>query len=290
MPISLVDQQLSNEISSLLKGILSNYYIINRDILAELPDDVSQPFIETYGIGEGYKGVNIPIYFNFPDTPPTTAFVLIQYEGGEEDTDSTSLGMVQGSMGSTYSKDGVSEKLKVHVDTSGDSPKAFITPSKTPYSVAGVQQVSKYNLEDDGNIYVKYFDLYKDNDIYLDVTYYPKADKGSDYIPLGTVLNEKVTVDFIASNTNTIRCLSALMTYISIYLRTTLENNGNVFLPKVVLNGMDLLEDITSATDSAEGQQLRYRRMEITYKVTQSINMSAVKKIEDIDINKEGIS
>lgn len=285
MPISLVDQQISNDISSLLQGILSNVYIINRDILREFPKDISDSFLATYGIGDNYKGINIPIYFAFPDTVPTNAFLLVQYEGGEEDTDHNSLGLVSGVRQPNSSSDIIHERLKVQVDSTGTNPVAYLSPSKDISSIISIVQTTKHTVKDN-KIYLTYFDVYANSDIYMDV-YYSYLDPYEGFnTPIGIVMNEKVTVDIISSNVNTVRCLSAIMSYISIYLKTKLENNGNVFLPQITFNGMDLIDAINSGENSIAGQQLRYRRMGITYKTIQTIGINSTNTISDINMNK----
>ena len=284
--ISLVDQQVSDDISSLLQGILSNFYIINRDILAEFPDDISNAFMETYGIGDNYKGINIPIYFSFPDTVPKSAFLLVQYEGGEEDTDLSSLGLIVGNRQANGSMSTIHELLKVQVDNSGSEPVAYLQTSQNISSVLSVVQTTNYTSKDN-KIYLKYVDSYKTDDVYMDVYYSPLSDASGFHTPTGIVMNDKVTVAIISSNVNTVRCLSAIMAYISIYLKTRLENNGNVFLPKISFNGMDLIESVNSGDDSISGQQLRYRRMEISYKTTQSVGINSTNVLSDIGM-KEG--
>ena len=59
-----------------------------------------------------------------------------------------------------------------------------------------------------------------------------------------------------------------------------MEENYNVYLPTIEMNGMDVIEDTKS--NGLDSQPLFYRRLTVTYKVTQTIdqNTSLIENIK----------
>ena len=142
----------------------------------------------------------------------------------------------------------------------------------------------------DNQISFPYLSIYDKQDIIFDVFYNIKENhKGRSY-PIGINTKEAVTIDFISSNTDTIRCLSGIFTYMEVYLRKTLEDNTNIYLPEIELNGMDMIEDVNAGNSSIGGQQLFYRRLQITYHVTQTIRQGAGENLEKIIMTEKGDS
>lgn len=287
MSIQLVDQQLADEVRSLLDGLLENSYIIRQDILSQLAKSnpkIVESFINTYCTDEHNKGKHIPLYFAFPETPPTTAFLLVQFKGSEEDTDNEVLGGNEGNYRDNSEGDIVHEHLLVQTDDKS----AFVQPKHKVKSVYSIAQTNTWDLVSADRIEVPNLDIFKDQQSYFDVYYAVLRDvKGKSY-PIGINTQEGVTIDFISSNVNTIRCLSAIFNYIEVYLRRTLEENGNVYLPQISMNGMDMVQDANNPNNSVNGQQLYYRRLTITYHVTQVINQGAGKVLDKIHTKIKG--
>ena len=80
----------------------------------------------------------------------------------------------------------------------------------------------------------------------------------------------------------------SLFVYIQIYLRHTITETYNVYDPKIEVSGMDAIENLQNQGDLS--QQLYYRRLTITYKVTQVISQSMAEKIgilKEPEINVE---
>lgn len=281
MSIELVDQHIVDEVNSLLKGILANPYIIKQEILSQLPDRIVDNFINTYGIGKGNHGVEIPLYFAFPQTPPKTAFLLAQFKGSQEDEDNAVLGNYQGNLVSNDSGNLTHEKLPVVVD----GKQAYLQPSKPIKSVYSIPQTNVYRVEDN-KVYIPYLPIYN-KDSKFDLFYIIKEENTGQSYPIGINTIEAVTIDFISNNTNTIRCLSGIFVYIETYLRKSLEDNGAVFLPSVELNGMDMVQDVSTAENSLGGQQLYYRRLTVNYHVTQTIKQNMNQTLDKIILGGE---
>lgn len=289
MSISLVDQVLVDEVTSLLRGILSNSYIIRQDILGQLPSKTVDSFIDTYGLEDGNHGIDIPLYFAFPQTPPKNAFLLAQFKGATEDTDSSVLGNLQGPLVDNSVGDLVHEKVEVKTKEVEGKKVAYGETQHPIYSIVSIPQTTAYDFTDN-QISFPYLSIYDNQDIIFDVFYNIKENhKGRNY-PIGINTKEAVTIDFISSNTDTIRCLSGIFTYMEVYLRKTLEENTNIYLPEIELNGMDMIEDVNAGNNSIGGQQLFYRRLQITYHVTQTIRQGAGENLEKIIINEKGDS
>lgn len=286
MSVSLVDQVLVDEVSSLLRGILSNSYIIRQDILGQLPSKTVDSFIDTYGLEDGNHGIDIPLYFAFPQTPPKNAFLLAQFKGATEDTDSSVLGNLQGLLVDNSAGDLVHEKVEVKTKEVEGKKVAYGETQHSIYSIVSIPQTTAYDFTDNQIIF-PYLSIYDNQDIIFDVFYNIKENhKGRNY-PIGINTKEAVTIDFISSNTDTIRCLSGIFTYMEVYLRKTLEENTNIYLPEIELNGMDMIEDVNAGNNSIGGQQLFYRRLQITYHVTQTIRQGAGENLEKIIMNEK---
>ena len=281
MSIELVDQHIVDEVNSLLKGILANPYIIKQEILSQLPDKIVDNFINTYGIGKGNHGVEIPLYFAFPQTPPKTAFLLAQFKGSQEDEDNAVLGNYQGDLISNDSGKLTHEKLPIIVD----GKQAYLQPSQPIKDVYSLPQTNVYGVKDN-KVYIPYLPIYN-KDSKFDLFYIIKEENTGQSYPIGINTIEAVTIDFISNNTNTIRCLSGIFVYIETYLRKSLEDNGAVFLPSIELNGMDMVQDVSTAENSLGGQQLYYRRLTVNYHVTQTIKQNMNQTLDKIILGGE---
>lgn len=281
MSIELVDQHIVDEVNSLLKGILANPYIIKQEILSQLPNKIVDNFINTYGIGKDNHGVEIPLYFAFPQTPPKTAFLLAQFKGSQEDEDNAVLGNYQGNLVSNDNGNLTHEKLPVVVD----GKQAYLQPSKPIKSVYSIPQTNVYEVRDN-KVYIPYLPVYN-KDSKFDLFYIIKEENTGQSYPIGINTIEAVTIDFISNNTNTIRCLSGIFVYIETYLRKSLEDNGAVFLPSVELNGMDMVQDVSTEENSLGGQQLYYRRLTVNYHVTQTIKQNMNQTLDKIILGGE---
>ena len=281
MSISNVDQQLVDEIKSLMAGILGNSTLVKSEIMGDLPTDLVDDFVATYCNDDSNRGLEIPIYFAFPTTPPKTAFLLAQYKGSVEDEDSSSLGGIQGGVQDNHEGPVLHEKVAFvyrpdeHILVGTTQNSIYNINSIPQFSIKAIESEKNYIIvhgvnDDIGSLFdgIKTTDVYYSE--YLD-------DKKADILPIGINTNEGVTIDFIASNTNTIRCLSALFLYIQIYLRHTIAETYNVYDPKIEVSGMDAIENLQNQGDLS--QQLYYRRLTITYKVTQVISQSMAEKI-----------
>ena len=292
MSISNVDQQLVDEVKSIIAGVLGNSTLVRSEIMGDLPTELVDDFVATYCTDGSNRGLEIPVYFAFPTTPPKTAFLLAQYKGSIEDEDSSSLGGIQGGIQDKHEGPVLHEKVVFAYDS---DKHVIVGNTQNPiYKINSIPQLAIQNIKfENNNISIlgvnddigSMFDVSKATDVY-----YSKYldDKKADILPIGINTNEGVTIDFIASNTNTIRCLSALFVYIQIYLRHTISETYNVYDPKIEVSGMDAIENLQNQGDLS--QQLYYRRLTITYKVTQVISQSMAEKIgilKEPEINVE---
>lgn len=275
MAIVNVDQLLLDETNSILTGVLANSNYLKNNILNSLPSDTVDSFINEYCTDSNHLGKKINTYFAFPTTAPTTAFLLFQFKGSEEDDESSALGSVEGQTISNSVGQAIHEKLVVKTQNAT----AWVEPTQEIHSVISIPQTTNYNLQDN-KVYLTYIPPYDDGQHKIDLYYNTKVEKDGYSSPIGINTNEGVTIDFVCSNISTIRCLSAIFTYIRIYLKQTLEENYNVYLPTIEMNGMDVIEDTKS--NGLDSQPLFYRRLTVTYKVTQTIdqNTSLIENIK----------
>lgn len=293
MAINTIDTYISDKISSILEGFLSSRSTLEDNILSDLPDDIVEPFINTFGYdSNGIAKQEIPVLFTFPSNKEQGTFILVQYEGSQEDGENSSLGNLQSGIYDYAEGSEIKEKSYVQVDNSGDTPVAFIQMKNDVYSVDNILEISgSDNLKFKGNkIFVPYMDLYKDYKVPVTVFYtvFRKHRDGGninhkDVMGYGINLQEVCVVDFVSNNQDTLRCLSNILLAITIYLRQTLEDNSSIYLPNVSTQGNDLIQEINTASNSVTGQQLFYRRLTITYKTTQVLETNAGDRITDVE-------
>lgn len=293
LAINTIDTYISDKISDILNGFLSSRSTLEDNILADLPDDIVEPFINTFGFNsDGIANQEIPVLFTFPQNKEQGTFILVQYEGSEEDKDNSSLGNLQSGIYDYAEGDEIKEKSFVQVDTTGESPVAFIEVKNNVYAVDNILEISgSENLAfKDNRIFVPYMDIYKSFNVPVTVFYtvFRKHRNGGninhkDVMGYGINLQEVCVVDFISNNQDTLRCLSNILLAISIYLRQTLEDNSSIYLPTISTQGNDLIQEINTASNSITGQQLFYRRLTISYKTTQILETNAGDKITDVE-------
>jgi len=293
LAINTIDTYVSDKISSILEGFLSSRSTLEDNILSDLPDDIVEPFINTFGYdSNGIAKQEIPVLFTFPSNKEQGTFILVQYEGSQEDGDNSSLGNLQSGIYDYAEGNEIKEKSYVQVDNSGDNPIAFIQMKNDVYSVDNIMEISgSDNLKfKDNKIFVPYMDLYKDYKVPVTVFYtvFRKHRDGGninhkDVMGYGINLQEVCVVDFVSNNQDTLRCLSNILLAITIYLRQTLEDNSSIYLPNVSTQGNDLIQEINTASNSVTGQQLFYRRLTITYKTTQVLETNAGDRITDVE-------
>jgi len=293
LAINTIDTYVSDKISSILEGFLSSRSTLEDNILSDLPDDIVEPFINTFGYdSNGIAKQEIPVLFTFPSNKEQGTFILVQYEGSQEDGDNSSLGNLQSGIYDYAEGNEIKEKSYVQVDNSGDNPVAFIQMKNDVYSVDNIMEISgSDNLKfKDNKIFVPYMDLYKNYKVPVTVFYtvFRKHRDGGninhkDVMGYGINLQEVCVVDFVSNNQDTLRCLSNILLAITIYLRQTLEDNSSIYLPNVSTQGNDLIQEINTASNSVTGQQLFYRRLTITYKTTQVLETNAGDRITDVE-------
>lgn len=265
--ISVTEQELKTNIDNILSYVLSNKKLLEEQILVDIPEDVRISFINTYCTETGCKGTPIEIMDTFPQTPPTTCFILLQFEASEEDDNYTPISGLEGDI--TFSSEG--DMFRENALVKCTDGHAYLTTLNPILKVYSIQQTSSFTVIDKHTVEIPYFDWYASNDKEVTICYSSGNSSEGTSHSFGVNLLEKVSVDFISSNLNTLKCLYAILLYIQIVLRQSLSNNGNIYLPHITIQGNDIIQELNSSNASL-GQQLYYRRMEIMYHTTQAIN------------------
>lgn len=290
MPIINIEYYLEETISDNLSSILSNSFLIKNDILGELPSDVVDSFCKTFCTDSNNRGVPLPVVFTFPNVKENGTFILLQFKGSDEDDESGSIGMDEASYGDYAEGDTLKEKLTVSLDDKGTP---YVTTSKPIISLLSVMNLSGgYSFKDSQVNLPKIPPYTLPGTHTVTIMYNPVRELtgGTNAVSkhtsrLGVNLVGTYTLDVVSNNQGILRCLTSLMQAIFIRMRSSLAENSNIILPHITFNGSDLIEEITSATNSSSGQQLYYRRAEIAYKVTQSVDVDAGAVISKINDN-----
>ena len=290
MPIVNIEYYLEKTISDNLSSILSNSILVKNDILGELPSEVVDKFCTTFCTDKGNRGVPLPVVFTFPNVKENGTFILLQFKGSDEDDESGSIGMDEASYGEYAEGDTLKEKLEVSLDSQGNP---YVTTSNPIVSLLSVMYLSSgYSFKNNRVNLPKIPPYTLPGSHTVTIMYNPVRELtgGNKAVykhtsRLGINLVGTYTLDIVSSNQGILRCLTSLMQAIFIRMRSSLSENSNIILPHITFNGSDLIEEITSPTNSTSGQQLYYRRAEIAYKVTQSVDVDAGAVISKINNN-----
>lgn len=267
--ISITEQELKDNITKLLSYLLNKKDILENQILIELPDDVKKPFINMYTTYDNNKGIKIPVLDTFPSNKTENTFVLIQFEASTSDNENQSLGSLQGDVQDINEGNVVQENLSITTDNLGN---VYVTPSKPFIDILNCIQTTVKSIDKKNNrVYLDNVDSMLVNTVTLIYTQDTNVGQGK-ILPIGLNLIEKISVDFISNNMSVLKCMYAIMLYMQAYLRLSLSNNGNVYLPDVEFKGNDYIAEL-NGNNANLGQQMFYRRLEITYKTTQTINI-----------------
>lgn len=297
MAILSLDTYLQHEIGADLKGLLSDSYIIREVILKDFDDSVVNPFINTFCTSDDNQGTEIPLLFTFPKSKqPAPAFIVIQSKGATEyDQGRNALGGIM-AVGDTASGNLRKEKLTCHVEYKNGFPFAYF---KTAYPISefnGFDTYSgKYQIDDDHQtIHVPFLEGLHEG-FEATATYSPqevdKAGKAqaSDYgLMRGYDLMENYTVDSVSNNMDTLRCLEAFLKTILIYMKSNIEEQTEYRLSKAQFQSVDLINMANNPQNSLYGEQLFYRRLELSYDVTYSITDTIGTRLKKLRIDIEG--
>lgn len=302
MAILSIDSYLQSNISSYIDKLLTSSYIIREVVLADFDEDIRNSFIKTFCRDSDNKGTEIPVTFTFPESKQDKqAFILIQYKGGEESE--SDLGSTAGVSRESTETEETIETLEVQVEKRDQGKVCYLKPTKhvadveTIYNFAGSYRVADGRVYLESPILEQYLELGESISFKIMYTAYTEdIDYSSPSQPYkvdyGYNLLETFTIDSVSNNMDTLRCLDALLRTVLIYMRSTPYEQIEYRLAHLVFMGSDLIQEINTPTNSINGEQLFYRRAEISYDSTYSIQVSKGNNIKDADIrvflDKEG--
>lgn len=302
MAILSIDSYLQSNINSYIDKLLTSSYIIREVVLADFDEDIRDSFIKTFCRDSDNKGTEIPVTFTFPESKQDKqAFILIQYKGGEESE--SDLGSITGVSRESTETEETIETLEVHVEKRDQGKVCYLEPTKhvadveTIYNFAGSYRVADGRVYLESPVLEQYLELGEPISFKIMYTAYTEdidySYQGQPYkIDYGYNLLETFTIDSVSNNMDTLRCLDALLRTVLIYMRSTPHEQIEYRLAHLVFMGSDLIQEINTPTNSIKGEQLFYRRAEISYDSTYSIQVSKGSNIKDADIrvflDKEG--
>ncbi|MBT9670585.1 hypothetical protein GPK34_00840 [Secundilactobacillus kimchicus] len=292
MAIPSVDSYLQRELKQNLQALLAKSYIIKEVILKDFSDEIVNSFINTYCTDAGHKGQEIPVSMTFPSTKQPATFILVQFKGGTEfdDEKGNSLGGVTGLVDQATG-DYMSETATLTVKPYNGFPQASLH-LKNP--ISELESIPNYSGETfiDGNvIYLQYASGMSDGDTFK-VFYSPQSvdheghATGSDITTAkGYDVMENYTIDTVSNNNDTIRCLEAIFKTIFIYMKQNMTEQTELRLSKLTFAGNDLLQEVNTAENSLVGEQLYYRRIEISYLLTYSVNTEVGTLLDSVSLS-----
>lgn len=270
--------------------------------MADFDEDIRNSFIKTFCRDSDNKGTEIPVTFTFPESKQDKqAFILIQYKGGEESE--SDLGSITGVSRESTETEETIETLEVQVEERDQGKVCYLKPTKqvadveTIYNFAGSYRVADGRVYLESPILEQYLELGESISFKIMYTAYTEgivySSPSQPYkVDYGYNLLETFTIDSVSNNMDTLRCLDALLRTVLIYMRSTPHEQIEYRLAHLVFMGSDLIQEINTPTNSINGEQLFYRRAEISYDSTYSIQVSKGSNIKDADIrvflDKEG--
>lgn len=292
MAIPNIDEYLKKTISTQMTVLLANPYIIKEAVLSDIDPLVRESFIETY-CGKNPKQ-EIPVSFTYSPEHSNTGQILIQYKGGEEDE--SSIGNL---VGSTNDDEGNTQQDDIVWTTAQrideDGHKEVVIMAETSLPVKTLISSNKLALGsgaftiEDNHVYTPYtpqLGTIIDEGLQDKLTYIPFRDKqevvSRDGVLRGFDLTEVYTIDSLASNIDMLRCIDNVLKAILVMMRQNVNEQTGYRLAELTFQGVDLLDPINNTTDSARGNQIYYRRAEVTYGVTYSINTTYGTKINQL--------
>ena len=296
MAIPSVDTYLRNEVSKQISLLQENPYIVKENILKDFDDKVASSFVNTFCNTSKGSGKEIPVTFTFGNNKnPADAFIVIQFKGSSESDDDGSLG---GVMSDHDVADGnlVQEVSYLTIEKLNGFYRAYFEVSQ-PISNLGDISTFSGNFQIDGNrIYIPYDDSMQDglnNSTYnksiityspqdIDVDNNKKVHKQT--ILTGYEFIENYTIDSVSNNQDTLRCLDAILKTILIYMRYNATEQTEYKVAQLKFMGSDLVA-VNSPDSTVFGEQIFYRRAEVSYKVTYSIESSYGVFLKKLNVN-----
>jgi len=294
LAIPNIDTYLRETINTKMKALLKNPYIIREVVLSDIEDTVRDNFISTFCNPD--SPLEIPVSYTFNRERANTGMILIQYKGAEEDIDGDG-GSIGGVTGLTNDKNGNTAQdnfvWRVATDDTGE-PVLMATAKQNIRELLAFRNISTTSIPTTvkDNIVTMPYDIATKalNGVQDKITYIPEQGQqvvSREGVLRGYDLTEVYTIDTISTNIDTLRCINNLLKVIFIPMRLDVEEQTEYRLAELSFSGLDLLDSFNSPTNSAMGEQLYYRRAEVSYGVTYSINTSYGIKIEEIDVLKQ---
>lgn len=296
MAILSIDTYLQASIKKYLGRLLSSPYIIREVVLADFEPSVKESFIATFCPNKNGSGKEIPVIFTFPQAKQDkSAFMLIQFKGGSE---------YEGSLGNNvgnhieHTGNATKETLRVQKETKDSVTKFYVVPKSPVADVISFEGYSGQYRVADGRVYLEATKTMESayetiSDFQVILYYTPYVDKVDYTYPeqpintaIGYDLSETYTIDSVSNNMDTLRCLDALLRTILIYMRDTMSEQVEYRLPNVEFMGTDLIQELNDATNSGTGEQLFYRRAEVSYVSTYSINVDKGTDLKDVSLKQ----
>ena len=295
MAIPDVQDYLKNEIQKNIQGLLANSYIIREVLLRDYNDTSVQSFINTFCTDDNHQGVEIPILFTYPFDKQDQTYILIQFEGGKElDGEAgDSLGLVVGKHDEAEG-DVLTEMASSTVETVNNFPSVYLEVKNPIESLHSVQYYEG-NYELKGNrIYINYqegtdYSNFKSKVVYTPQRVNPDGTKiaHNPMTSIGIDTQENYTVDIVSNNQENMRMLDSLVKVVFIYMRNNADEQTAFRLGKLQFAGNDILTEVSGDdTTATYGQKIFYRRTEVSYLLTYSIDMNIGRILNNVNLNE----
>lgn len=295
MAIPDVQDYLKNEIQKNIQGLLANSYIIREVLLRDYNDTSVQSFVNTFCTDDNHQGVEIPILFTYPFDKQDQTYILIQFEGGKElDGEAgDSLGLVVGKHDEAEG-DVLTEMTSATVETINGFPSVYLEVKNPIESLHSIQYYEgNYELKDN-RIYINYQDgidysNFKSKVVYTPQRVNPDGTKiaHNPMTSVGIDTQENYTVDIVSNNQENMRMLDSLVKVVFIYMRNNADEQTAFRLGKLQFAGNDILTEVSGDdTTATYGQKIFYRRTEVSYLLTYSIDMNIGRILNNVNLDE----
>lgn len=285
--IPSVDSYIYKEVKEKMDIILENRYII-REILKEVDDDISRPFMNVY---TGEKRKEIPLVYTLSQEyiDRGGAIFLSLREGREN---KPSVGNIQDTY--PYPQGGIT-KEQATIKSLEEEGKAYFEVTRKIGELVNVENLAfsrKDNVEViDNRIVFRY-----DEDLigmkftvnYIPNTYQPhkddtEEDKEKGYrqqgLKKGFSATESYSLAVVSKNMDTVRCIDLVMKAVLIMMRDNAEEQNNTLLQSLQFHQ---LEEIPMPGEGSTTEIIYGRETIVTYNTTYSLDVPLMERIKHL--------
>lgn len=290
--IPSVDSYIYQEVKEKMDIILENRYII-REILREIDNDISRPFMNVY-TGENRKEIPLVYTLSQEYIDRGGAIFLSLREGREN---KPSIGNVQDTY--AYPQGGIT-KEKSTIAQSKEDGKAYLEVTRKIGDLVNVENLA-FSRQDEVEVIENRVVFRYDEDLigmefnvnYIPNTYQPhegdtEEDIAKGYeqqgLKKGFSAIESYSLAVVSKNMDTVRCIDLILKAVLIMMRDNAEEQNNTLLQSLQFHQ---LEEIPMEGNDGVPELIYGRETIVTYNTTYSLDVPLMERIKNLIITRK---